>query len=432
MSWMRAATSLGGVGMVAGVAGMVVWIDDGSNDFGVALASAGFLTWAACALTRVFGASHRSRHEAFRLGRSRGYDVSHRATANALKAPPTNPLAWCPDAEYPAAQYPVVEWDRVVAWMRPWRIPLLACALSLALVGLVVVSAMARPSVPAAALELPSASLLPPTVPSHDATPPLVRRPLGFGTTAAVVTWTSPLASAKGGISPVVPIGDAKGAALLGSTSLGLTGDSFGASGVADVVAPAIVAPAIPDQPAVAQPVTAPRVVPLVASPVVPLTAAEQTAADALAAANLTAANAAAAADLTAANAAAAADLTAANAAAAADLTAANAAAAADLTAANAAAAADLTAANRCGCGGPDGGHRCGCGGPDGGHRCGCGGPDGGHHYRRGGPDGGARRCDRGGPEPLARCCELSEMRALPSGPRHSGRQRAEGRRIGD
>jgi hypothetical protein len=69
---------------------------------------------------------------------------------------------------------------------------------------------------------------------------------------------------------------------------------------------------------------------PVVAAPVVPLTAAEQTARDASNAAALTARNAKAAADLTAANALAAANLTAANALAAANLTAANAAAAAE------------------------------------------------------------------------------------------------------
>jgi len=382
------------------------------------------LTLVACVLSRVFGSSHGSQDDAFRRGRSMGYDagwVEGRATARPvvvplrravgrnheflepgidvdhsqvvlsdlsdshvsgldvcasavsdfdvchsvevveLRAKPTNPLVWSPDAQYPVAQYPAVEWDRVVGWMLARRIPLLAGALSLALVGVVVVSAMGRPSGPAEASGLPSGSLLHRAVTSQGATPPLVGGPLGFGTSAAVVGKTVPPASAKAGISPVMPIVDAKGASLLGSTPLGLPGDPVGGFGVAVVasatvssatvssataapttvpairyqtaVAPATVAPANPYQAAVAQPVTALLVERVVASPVVPLTAAEQTAADALAAANLTAANAATAASLTAANAKAAADLTAANALAAADLTAVNAAAAAAATA---------------------------------------------------------------------------------------------------
>jgi SWI/SNF-related matrix-associated actin-dependent regulator 1 of chromatin subfamily A len=230
------------------------------------------------------------------------------------------------------AQDQVAGWDRVVSWMGARRIPLLAGGLSLALVGVFLVgTAVARTSAPAEALQRSPGSLFHQTVPSQGATPALVRRSAEPRSSVTVLAGASPLAPAKVGQSLEGPMVAAKGVAAESvSTPNSLPGVAVVAPAIAD---PAVVAPAIADLPAVVPPVTTPPDEPVAAAPVVPLTAAEQTAADALAAANLTKANAKAAADLTAANAAAAADLTAANAAADADLTAANAATAAATTA---------------------------------------------------------------------------------------------------
>ncbi|MEP7370561.1 MAG: hypothetical protein ABI662_12950, partial [Dermatophilaceae bacterium] len=223
----------------------------------------------------------------------------------------------------------VVGWDRVVAWMRPRRIPLLAAAVSLALVGVFLVgTAMARPSTPVEALH-PSpgpGSLFDRTVPSQGTTPALLPASADSRDSFAVLAGASPFSTTTAGLSPVAPTLYADSAAVLASASSSPAGL---ASAPISPPAVAVVAPAIDPLPAV----TPPSAAPVVAAPVVPLTAAEQTAADAAAAAALTKANALAAANLTKANAKAAADRTAANAKAAADLTAANAAAAAAATA---------------------------------------------------------------------------------------------------
>jgi hypothetical protein len=229
------------------------------------------------------------------------------------------------------AQDQVAGWDRVVSWMGARRIPLLAGGLSLALVGVFLVgTAVARTPAPAQALQRSPGSLLHQTVPSQGATPALVRS-ADSRSSVTVLAGVSPLAQARVGQSLEGPMVAVKGVAAESvSAPNRLPGVAVVAPAIADQ---AVVAPAVADLPAVIPPVTTPSVEPEAAAPVVPLTAAEQTAADALAAANLTKANAKAAADLTAANAAAAADLTATNAAADADLTAANAAAAAATTA---------------------------------------------------------------------------------------------------
>jgi len=63
MPWMRVSIGVGAVAVVAGVAGMILWIHDGSHffDLAVAVAMAGFLTLISCVLARVFGSSHAPR-----------------------------------------------------------------------------------------------------------------------------------------------------------------------------------------------------------------------------------------------------------------------------------------------------------------------------------------------------------------------------------
>jgi len=406
MSWMRASIGVGGVGLLAGVAGMLLWINDGSNYFGVAvaLASAGFLTLVACVLARVFGSSHGSQDDAFKRGREMGYDSGYlegRRTSKPVVVPMLRVVGGDKDAplvprephrrgatrdqemplvaredqmpgvardqhlrgvardqelqdvardqEHPASDLGVrdlehvdgtrftppilpvwsreapdelVGWDRVVAWMRPRRIPLLAGVVSLALLGIVLIgTAMARPSAPVEASpptpgspsdQTVSSPLFDRTTPSRGATPALVPRAVDPRAAIVIAAGVSPLAKAKADLSPGVPVADANVASVLVS---GAPVQASAPTGTPDV---ATVAPEIRYLPAV----TTPSVEPVVAPPAVPLTAAEQTAADAAAAAALTAANAAAAADLTAANAASAANLTAANAAAAAAATA--------------------------------------------------------------------------------------------------------------
>jgi len=323
---------VGGSALVVGVVGMFIWIHDDSHyfDLAVAVAMAGLLTLVACVLTKVFGSSHGSQDDAFRRGMSMGYDagfleghrtarpvvvpmhavdrdlevpVSDIADAAESRTPPPTVQVWHGDAWDRDAWELVATGDRMAAWTRARRIPILAGALSLTLVLLLAATALARTPMPPEAFQ-PS-----PGTPFSRAVPPSQMTP------ALVAKLESAHVKA-----PVAAIAEV----------------SF--------LVPAVASPV--DQPAVALPASTPTVGPVVVAPVVPLTVAEQTAANAAAAAKLTAANAAAAVKLTATNAAAAAKLTATNAAAAAKLTATNAAAAAKLTATNAAAAATLTAAN--------------------------------------------------------------------------------------
>jgi hypothetical protein len=381
---MRVAVGVGGSAMVAGVAGMAFWIHDGSHyfDLAVAVAMAGLLTLVACVLTKVFGSSHGSQDDAFRRGRSMGYDAGflegHRTArpvvvplhavglhavdmdavgmdavgmdavgmdavgmdaverdlempvrdvdhvAEPMTLPVTMPV-WHRDA-----------WDRVAAgdrmasWMGARRVPLLAGVLSLTLVGVLAATALARPSVPAEAFAqspgTPSSRAVAPseTTPAlaGKARPMHVKAPVaavaaGGSAVVPAVAGGSAVVPAVAGGSPAVPAVGAEVVVSLVAASYGLTGQP---------TLPAV-APAPIHQPAVSLPVSTPAGVPAVPAAVVPLTAAQQTAADAAAAAKLTADNAAAAAKRTADNAAAAAAETARVAAAAAEATRAKAAA---------------------------------------------------------------------------------------------------------
>ena len=353
MAWMRVAIGVGIGALVAGVAGMVAWIDDGSHYFelAVALASAGFLTLVACVLTRVFGSSHGSQDDAFTRGRSMGYDAGflegHRRArpvvvplrgvardvdhdlevpfsdidhVDELNSPPATTPLWRRDT-MPLSRRGAK--DRVVPWVRAMRIPLLAGALCLALVGVLVANAMVPTPVSAEALRQPSGALFHRAVPPSCATPALVSKSehsawsvsVGAGGTLVVpgVAGVSPLRQGGAGVAQVAP--------AVGTAAIQPVAALSGLPGVA-VLAPANVylPPTAGSVTALAAPVT-PAVVTAVAAPVVPLTAAQQTAADALAAANLTQANALSAANLTAANAAASAAETARVAAAAAEKT---------------------------------------------------------------------------------------------------------------
>jgi hypothetical protein len=333
MAWMRVAIGVGIGALVAGVAGMVAWIDDGSHYFelAVALASAGFLTLVACVLTRVFGSSHGSQDDAFTRGRSMGYDAGflegHR-TARPVVVPlrgvdravdhdlevPFSDIDHVDELNPPPATTPL--WrrdtmplsrrgakDRVVPWVRAMRIPLLAGALCLALVGVLVANAMVPTPVSAEALRQPSGALFHRAVPPSGATPALVSKSEHSAWSVSVGAGVAQVAPAVGGaaIQPVAALSGLPGVAVLAPANVYLP-------------------PTAGSVTALAAPVT-PAVVTAVAAPVVPLTAAQQTAADALAAANLTQANALSAANLTAANAAASAAETARVAAAAAEKT---------------------------------------------------------------------------------------------------------------
>ena len=389
MPWMRIAIGMGGAAMVAGIAGIVVWINDGTRAFDVALAvaSAGLLTLVSCVLARIFGSSHGSQDDAFERGRSMGYDAGflegHRTArpvvvplrdtdhAGGFDIPPATMPLWGRDAMPPARSHarphsPRALRERLVAWagdkraplqqragdkrtlvkqpagekrtrMLQWaedrQNPILAGALCLALVGVLVAGLAVRMPAAVDALAGPSGSLF------HRAVSPPGQDPALEDESA-----TSPPRATAGGGSPLAPAApDATGepGALGGSGGSGGVGESGtsaagagGVAGQADTAAASglpnlpgggAVVPAIIHVPAPAGSATTPPVVaspPVVAAPAVPLTAAQQTAADAAAAAALTAANASAAAALTAANAKSAAELTAATAAAAAAATA--------------------------------------------------------------------------------------------------------------
>jgi hypothetical protein len=298
---------MGCAGLLAGVAGMSLWINDGSHyfDLAAALASAGLLTLVSCVLTRVFGSSHGSQDDAFRRGRDMGYDAGflegHR-TARPVVVP-LHAVAQDVDDEEDQS-IAVVHigglntsqgrdpfWGRnakhdvkarVAAWVGARRIPLLAGALCLALVGVVFTGAALRKPVPAETLNLAHGPLFYRVAPALGATPAVVSKPATSPAHVAALTGASQVAPAAGSVA--VP-----------------------------AAAPGVVAVAVPASsylPAAAGGVAAPRPAPVAAAPAVPLTAAQQTAADAAAAAALTAANAKAAADLTAANALAAAEAT--------------------------------------------------------------------------------------------------------------------------
>jgi len=343
MPWMRVSIGVGAGAVVAGIAGMILWIHDGSHffDLAVAVALAGFLTLIASLLTRVFGSSHGSQDDAFRRGRSMGYDAGflegHRA-ARPVVVPMLHVVGRSPHApgddqdsdhqqdhnidqgrdrnidqrrdhleelEAPLPAAPMWRrdagegwdlrdrWDRGTDWLRIRRTPLLVGALALGVLVVLTASML----LPTSASTVTSGPL--PVAPFHrdQPSPPgtpavLGKTPLGQAPVAAV-TGIPPVAA---GAAPV-PAG-------AGAVSVPAASRPNVTPGAA------IAAPVTIYLPAVAVPVAAPQVVPVVAAPVVPLTAAQQTAADAKAAADLTAANAAAAAAETARVAAAAAEAT--------------------------------------------------------------------------------------------------------------------------
>jgi len=358
MPWMRIAVGVGGSGLVAGLAGMVAWIDDGSHYFelAVALASAGFLTLVGCVLTQVFGSSHGSQDDAFRRGQSMGYDsgfLEGRRTARPVVVP-LRPVAVPlrsvdrdvePDLAVPVSDIEDEDaarpsWgreampaprsrtkDRVLGWVVARRMVLVAGVLSLAVVGVLVANASVPTPVSAEALLLlpstPGSAALPPS----GSIPGLVSTPGPSGWSVAVGAGGTLGGPGKAGVPAAVPGAVPAGAgAAQGVEAVGGTAVRPGA-GLSSLPNLGAVAHAAFYSPAVASPANAP-----VAAPVVPLTAAQKTAADALAAADITAANAAASASLTAANALSASNLTAANAASAAAETARVAAAAAEAT----------------------------------------------------------------------------------------------------
>jgi hypothetical protein len=357
MPWMRVSIGVGGLAVVSGVGGMLLWIDDGSHyfDLAVAVAMAGFLTLVSCVLTRVFGSSHGSQDDAFRRGRSMGYDegfleghrsarpvvvplrsVDHdleatvgagtsrmatvgmatggmatasRATAGEATAgratgsgvrqgkesqtPQVKAPLWRRDSRDRAER-----WDRVRPWVRARRTPLLVGVVSLALLGALGVSELLRPTVQAETLQLSPGRLYYQSLPPGS-TPVLVLKSGHAPARLAAVSGASQVARPAVAGPSVLPVGAQP-------NPLGPRGG-------------AVVAPASLSQPAAASSDRAPGAgttapaapaAPASAAPVVPLTAAEQTAADAKAAADLTAANAAAAAAETARVAAAAAEAT--------------------------------------------------------------------------------------------------------------------------
>ena len=369
MPWMRVTIGVGGVAVVTGIAGMAVLIDDGANYFGAAgaLASAGFLTLVACWLTRVFGSSHTSQDEAFKRGRSIGYDAGFlegRRTARPVVVPirsialvpePESPVGDLEEADEVAApqvarapwgreQLSPMQWggdpeparvpvrNRLVAWVGDKRTPILAGVLGVALIAVVVATALANVPGPAAqALQQSPGTPFSKIAPPSGDVPALVNRPATSPAAVGATGEVSPLAPAGAGVSPALPTGAAGAGALVAGAAGGAVVPAGSAVGLASPVSVPGLASAIPpivylpSSTPVVSPAPAPA--PVVAAAVVPLTAAQQTAADAAAAAALTKANAAEAARVTAANAAEAARVTAANAKAAADATAAKAAA---------------------------------------------------------------------------------------------------------
>jgi hypothetical protein len=315
---MRVAIGMGCAGLVAGVAGMSFWIDDGSHYFelAAALTSAGFLTLVTCVLTRVFGSSHGTQDDAFTRGRSMGYDAGflegHR-TARPVVVPLHAVERGIEDEQvpfkvigHPGERGAGPSWGRtrdsakvrLVAWVGHRRTPLLAGALCLALVAAVFAGALVRRPVPAAVSQVPVSALINRDTPLSGTTPALVGTPATAPAKGAVVAGAAPGAQVVAGAPSVAghsPVGLAPSALPVG------TGRALGAAAPGTVYLPAVAS----------RPVAAPAAVPVASTPAVPLTAAQQTAADAAAAAALTAANAKAAADLTAANAKAAAAATA-------------------------------------------------------------------------------------------------------------------------
>ncbi len=332
MPWMRVSIGVGLGAMAAGVAGMLVWIEDGSHyfDLAVAVAMAGFLTLGACVLTSVFGSSHGSQDDAFRRGRSMGYDegfLEGRRTARPVVVPlhavdrDLDVPVGDPEDQQGTRTANVPMWrrdamqqesggKRAVAWVKAQRVPLLAGALSLILIGAVVATAMARTPAQTEASPQSPGELFHRAVPQTGVSPAVVQKTGAAPTLLAPVSGASPVTQAAAGdaatqpagaqtspVSPVSPVGQVPSAAAVSAAAVG-------AAAVGAAPAPAIIyLPA-------AGPVTSPAVQPVVAAPVVPLTAAQQTAANAKAAADLTAANAAAAAAETARVAAAAAEAT--------------------------------------------------------------------------------------------------------------------------
>lgn len=339
MPWMRVSIGVGAGAVVAGVAGMILWIHDGSHffDLAVAVAMAGFLTLISCVLARVFGSSHGTQDDAFRRGRSMGYDAGF-LEGHRTARPVVVPLHLVGrDPELPAFDYdsdsdsdsdhadeqdtPMAaapmwrrdaragvdwsdRWDRGNVWVRGRRTPLLVGALALGAIGVLTASMLPTSASTVTSRPLPG-TLFNLDAPRSPATPATVSK---LRTRAAVsaITGLSPLAPPTAAGVAVVrtaasPAGTAASPAVAAAGAPSSPNGTPGA-GVADPVTVYL--------PAVESPVTAPVVVPVVAAPVVPLTAAEQTAADAKAAADLTAANAAAAATETARVAAAAAEAT--------------------------------------------------------------------------------------------------------------------------
>jgi hypothetical protein len=336
MPWMRVAIGVGCAGLVAGVAGMSFWIDDGSHYFELAAASAsaGLLTLVTCVLTRVFGSSHGSQDDAFTRGRSMGYDagfleghrtarpvvvplhavdrgVADRGVADRGVADRGVADRGVDDQQVPfnvivrtdeAGAKPLWVRDvrdgakaRTVAWVGARRMPLLAGAMCLALVGAVFGGALVRRPAPEAVSQVPVGALINRAGLPPGTTPALVGTPVPSLAPHAVVAGAAPGAPVAGGRS--APAGGSQVGAVPAALSSG--------TGVA------VAAPGAVYLPAAARPAAAPAVAPVVAATAVPLTPAQQTAADAAAAAALTAKNAKAAADLTAANAKAAAAATA-------------------------------------------------------------------------------------------------------------------------
>jgi hypothetical protein len=196
-------------------------------------------------------------------------------------------------------------WDRGNVWVRGRRTPLLVGALALGAIGVLTASMLLPTSASTVTSRPLPGTLFNGDAPRSPATPATVSKQRARAAVSAV-TGLSPIAPpSAAGVAAVpavaAPAGTAVAAAGAPSSPKGTPG-----AGVA--------APVTVYLPAVESPVTVPAVLPLVApvlaAPVVPLTAAEKTAADAKAAADLTAANAAAAAAETARVAAAAAEAT--------------------------------------------------------------------------------------------------------------------------
>jgi hypothetical protein len=331
MPWMRVSIGVGLFSVLAGVAGMMLWIDDRSNyfDLAVAVASTGFLTLIACLLTRVFGSSHGSQDDAFRRGRSMGYDAGYleghrsaRPVVVPLRLVGSDPEVAVSDpvpAEESEAPLPPAplwrretqdgpdRWGRGTSWARARRTPLLVGALGLAVICIALANMIVYTPTSTEAAPLAPGTVFHRDVPRTGTTPALVGKAAQGKAPVAAISGLSPVVPAAAGGVAAVTVGDP-------AVTVGAQPTPNSPPGTS-APAPTIYLP-------VGSPLTPPAVVvPVVAAPAAPLTAAQQTAADAAAAAALTKANAKAAADLTAANAAAAAAETARVAAAAAEAT---------------------------------------------------------------------------------------------------------------